>query len=81
MLYERGIQICPYSNQHNTKMCPVGNYQIVSGKESNPYCRNQKAAFAVVARSEKMVSLQQSGLKFNNNMIDEKILGRKRVEL
>jgi hypothetical protein len=41
ILYKRGIELCSYSTRHNTKMCPVGDYLIVSGNESNPLFRNR----------------------------------------
>lgn len=45
MLYERGVELCPYSIRRNTKMCLVGDYPIVSGNESNPLFRNRNLGY------------------------------------
>ena len=41
ILYKRGLELCLYSIRRDTKMCPVGDYPIVSGNESNPLFRNR----------------------------------------
>src|SRR2546428_11391868 len=37
------------------QMCPVGNYLIAFGKESNHYCRKRNHAIEVVARGKKNI--------------------------
>src|SRR4051812_17107705 len=48
MLYEQGVdKPCPYSTLgHVIRTCPVGNYLIVVGQESNPFCPQRRVGIA-----------------------------------
>jgi len=54
MLYEQGVEaLCPYSKMgHTIRMCPVGNYPIVFGRESSHYCRKIRVDFEDEGRPE-----------------------------